>query len=95
MDRLETYPPGAKVRIKEWPKQPQGWNNEMYHNLTGKVFTVKRADPTSSDNSFSYWLDGMKWNWRHVDLELVSLPKVEPNTEFRRKKCGLKTYIQA
>lgn len=95
MDRLKTYPPGSKVRVVKWPTQPTGWNSEMYTYMTGKIYTVKRVEPTTSDTSYSYYLEGHGWNWRHVDLELISLPKIEPNFEFRRKKCGLKTYTQA
>ena len=86
--RVEAYPIGSKVRVKKPKKKPSNWNYEMTA-LAGKTFII-RAGPRHLcyNNDYAYTLEGYQWSWRHMDLELLELPKPEPNLAFRMKKHG-------
>ena len=83
MATLETYPVNSKVRIKDPGKKPSNWNPKMVE-LIGATATIRLA--SGPGKAYRYYLTGWDWTWRHCDLELLELPKLDPNREFRNKK---------
>jgi hypothetical protein len=83
---FETYPKNSLVKIKDPGRRPGNWNVDMM-KLIGKHVRIKKSD---EHGDYRYYLGDMKWVWRHCDLELVELPKLDPNTEFRSRKRAIR-----
>jgi len=76
------YPIGTKIVIQDPGKKPAGWNAKMME-LVGCVSYITQ---NTLGYPFRYRLKGWDWSWRHADLILVRLPKLDPNIAFRNKK---------
>lgn len=85
---LETYPKNSLVKIKDPGRRPSNWN-PMMMALVGKRARVKKSN---EHGDYRYYLIDMEWVWRHCDLELVELPKLDPNSEFRSRKRAARRY---
>lgn len=81
---MKTYPINSKVKIRDPGKKPSNWNMEMM-KLVGRISTIRRVNP-NAHKIYLYVLNGWNWNWRHVDLELIELPKLDPNRAFRNRR---------
>ena len=87
MAQEETYPVGAKVRIRERDrgKKPEGWNSDMMP-LIGEIARISLWENGPGRNEYRYRLNRWEWSWRHCDLILLELPKLNPNSAFRNRK---------
>jgi hypothetical protein len=81
---MKTYPINSKVKIRDPGKKPANWNMAMMQ-LVGKTAMIRRVNP-DAHKIYLYVLHGIRWNWRHVDLELIELPKLDPNRAFRNRR---------
>lgn len=85
MKKQPMYPVGSKVRIKDPGKIPSNWNGHMMMLVGRTAFVVK----SERQGIYRYRLDSWDWSWRHCDLELVEMPKLNPNIEFRNRRYGI------
>jgi len=88
MAKISTYPVGSRIEIKDPGKQPSNWNSVMM-GLIGVSSYIVNADPHKPKGSYRYRLAHFTWAWRHQDLELLALPKLDPNAAFRKRKYEL------
>lgn len=88
MAKKPTYPVGSLVRVKDPGKRPGNWNGDMM-GLIGQTAYIHTADPHTPKGSYRYRLANWQWTWRHQDLELLELPKLDPNAAFRNRRYAL------
>jgi hypothetical protein len=85
---FEPYPVGSRVRILQPKAKPSNWNYEMLA-LVGEESEVVGNSAATDKDKYGYLLHRWRWNWRHIDLELVSEAKPEPNQAFWMRKRGI------
>jgi hypothetical protein len=87
---FRAYPVGSLVKVKRRKKRPSNWNEEMFDHIQGQTAEIWRNGNCDvlDDKDYMYKLKGWQWTWRHMDLELISVGRPDPNIAFRIKKHG-------